>query len=137
MTINSISIRQGTTLHKYSLSDNTWGQKQSTYKIDESGIIKTLDGNDVLPFDIYRKNVAVAKENNIAFMVQEFGVYNKTPHQVTIDFLTDLSTFFAENNIGWALWNFNGSFGILNSDRIDCQYEQYQGYRLDRKMLDA
>lgn len=137
MTINSISIRQGTTLYKYPLSNNTWGQKQSTYKIDESGIVKTADGNNVLPFEVYRQNVAVAKANQIPFMVQEFGVYNKTPHQVTIDFLTDLSTFFAENNIGWALWNFAGSFGILNSDRSDCPYEQYQGYQLDRKMLDA
>lgn len=137
MTINSISIKQGTTVHKYPLSDNTWGQKQSTYRIDEQGEIKTADGSDVLPFEVYRKNVTIAKANQLAFMVQEFGVYNKTPYQVTIDFLTDLSKFFVENNIGWALWNFNGSFGILNSGRSDCPYEPYMGYSLDRKMLDV
>ncbi|HET6556363.1 MAG TPA: cellulase family glycosylhydrolase [Prolixibacteraceae bacterium] len=136
MTVNSITIKQGTTVSKYTLSNNTWGQKQATYKIDESGTARTLDGNDLLPFDIYRQNVAISKANQIPFMVQEFGVYNKTPYQVTIDFLTDLSAFLAENNIGWALWNFNGSFGILNSGRSDCPYESYQGYSLDRKMLD-
>jgi aryl-phospho-beta-D-glucosidase BglC (GH1 family) len=138
MTINSISIRQGTTIKKYTLSNNTWGIKQSSYKIDQAGTIWTLDGNDVFPFDSYRKNLAIAKENQIPFMVQEFGVYNKTPHDITIGFLTDLSKFFHDNNIGWALWNFSGSFGIINSDRADCTYETYMGsYKLDRKMLDA
>lgn len=138
MTLNSISIKQGTTLSKYTLSNNTWGIKQSSYKIDENGNILTLDGKDVLPFESYRKNVAIARENQIPFMVQEFGVYNKTPHDVTIAFLTDLSKFFRENNIGWALWNFTGSFGILNSDRADVQYETYNGtYKLDREMLNA
>ena len=138
MTINSISIRQGTALLKYTLSNTTWGIKQSFYKIDDNGNIQTLEGNDVLPFDSYRKNLAISKENNIPFMVQEFGVYNKTPHDVTIGFLTDLSKFLHDNNIGWALWNFMGSFGIINSDRTDCQYEPYQGtYKLDREMLDA
>jgi len=71
-------------------------------------------------------------------MVQEFGVYNKTPYEVTIGFLTDLSKFFSENNIGWALWNFNGSFGIINSGRTDCTYETFNGfYKLDRRMLNV
>lgn len=138
LTLNSISLKRGSTLTKYSLSNSTWGQKQTTYLIDETGNIKALDGQDVLPFDIYRQNVAVAKANSIAFMVQEFGVYNKTPHPVAIGFLIDLSKFFRDNNIGWALWNFSGSFGIINSDRTDVQYETYMGtYKLDRQMLNA
>jgi aryl-phospho-beta-D-glucosidase BglC (GH1 family) len=70
-------------------------------------------------------------------MVQEFGVHNKTPHSVAVAFLADLSAFFREQNVGWALWNLTGSFGILNSSRTDCTYETYQGYKLDRAMLDA
>lgn len=138
MTLNSISIKQGVNLKKYTLSNNAWGQKQTSYKIDEAGNLKALDGSDVLPFEGYRQNLALAKANQIPFMVQEFGVYNKTPFDVTIGFLTDLSKFFHDNNIGWALWNFTGSFGIINSDRADCPYELYQGsYRLDRQMLNA
>jgi len=28
---------------------------------------------------------------------------------------------------GWALWNFRGSFGILDSERPDVTYENYNG----------
>ena len=37
---------------------------------------------------------------------------------------------------GWALWNFRGAFGILDSKRKDVDYEDYQGHKLDRKMLE-
>jgi hypothetical protein len=137
MTINSISIKQGDVIKTYSPSDNTWGRKQETYKMDADGVLKTLDGNDLLPFNDYRNTVNMANQNDIPIMVQEFGVHNQTPHKVAVDFLTDLSAFFRQNNLGWALWNLTGSFGILNSDRTDCTYESYQGYKLDREMLDA
>jgi len=37
---------------------------------------------------------------------------------------------------GWALWNFRGSFGILDSGRKDVKYEAWEGHQLDRKMLE-
>jgi endoglucanase len=37
---------------------------------------------------------------------------------------------------GWALWCFRGSFGILDSNRSDVQYERWEGHQLDRKMLE-
>jgi len=36
----------------------------------------------------------------------------------------------------WALWNFRGSFGIMDSGRQDVQYEDYEGHKLDRRMLE-
>jgi aryl-phospho-beta-D-glucosidase BglC (GH1 family) len=137
MTINSISIKKGDIVKTYSLSDFTWGKKQGTYQIDENGNLKTINGEDLLPFGDYKDFFDDANENNIPVMVQEFGVHNQTPHLVAVAFLTDLSAFFREQNVGWALWNLTGSFGILNSTRADCTYETYQGYKLDRKMLDA
>ena len=137
MTINSITIKNGDFVKTYNLSDNTWGRKQETYVMDENGTLKNTDGTDLLPFKDYRNVVEMANENSIPIMVQEFGVHNQTPHKVTIDFLTDLSAFFRQNNLGWALWNLTGSFGILNSSRTDCVYESYLGYKLDREMLDA
>jgi aryl-phospho-beta-D-glucosidase BglC (GH1 family) len=137
MTVNSITIKYGDTAKTFNLSDNSWGKKQSTYIMDENGGLKANDGSDLLPFEDYREIVKVATENNIPIMVQEFGVHNQTPHKVSVDFLADLSEFFRENNLGWALWNLTGSFGILNSDRKDCTYENYLGYKLDRQMLDA
>ena len=41
-----------------------------------------------------------------------------------------------EKGIGWAMWNFRGSMGILDSNRKDVEYENYQGLKLDRKMLE-
>ncbi len=137
MTINSITIKIGDSVNTYNLSDNSWGRKQATYKMDENGELKATDGSNLLPFKDYQDIVEMANQNNIPIMVQEFGVHNQTPHKVTVDFLADLSAFFRENNLGWALWNLTGSFGILNSDRTDCTYETYQGYKLDRQMLDA
>ena len=70
-------------------------------------------------------------------MIQEFGVHNQTPHTTTLAFLSDLIDFFNEHKVGWALWNLEGSFGILNSSRSDCVYESYNGYLLDRQMLEV
>jgi endoglucanase len=40
-----------------------------------------------------------------------------------------------EARFGWALWNFRGSFGVLDSGRPDVTYEEWNGHQLDRRML--
>jgi aryl-phospho-beta-D-glucosidase BglC (GH1 family) len=75
-----------------------------------------------------------AKAENVPVMIQEFGVYNKTPHEVTLAFLTDVVTVFKSNHVGYAMWNLIGTMGIINSDRTDMTYEPYRGKLLDRKM---
>jgi hypothetical protein len=37
---------------------------------------------------------------------------------------------------GYAMWCFRGSFGIADSGRKDVQYENYNGIKLDRKMVE-
>jgi endoglucanase len=37
---------------------------------------------------------------------------------------------------GWALWNYRGGFGILDSGRADVSYEDWRGHKLDRAMLE-
>lgn len=66
----------------------------------------------------------------------EFGCYNRTQHAVALAWMKDLLAFFESRNWGWALWNFRGSFGILDSDRKDVNDEDFHGHRLDRRMLD-
>jgi endoglucanase len=39
------------------------------------------------------------------------------------------------NEIGYSLWNFRGSFGVLDSGREDVAYEDWHGRKLDRKLL--
>jgi hypothetical protein len=42
----------------------------------------------------------------------------------------------SQNGIGFALWEFRGDFGILNSRREDVQYEDFHGQKLDKKLLE-
>jgi endoglucanase len=77
-----------------------------------------------------------AAAKGIGVMVGEFGAYNKTPHGVTLAWMEDCLRNWQEAGWGWALWNFRGSFGILDSDRQDVAYEEFQGHKVDRKMLD-
>ncbi|HAM09905.1 MAG: hypothetical protein A2X05_09400 [Bacteroidetes bacterium GWE2_41_25] len=111
-----------------------WGIKQSSYKITAEGRITDLDGNPVVPLGELVKKLKSAKSQNIPVMIQEFGVYNKTPHKVAVDYLTDVVKVFNDNNIGYAMWNMIGTFGIINSNRTDCSYESYRGKSLDRQI---
>lgn len=65
----------------------------------------------------------------------ECGCWNKTPHDVFLAWFGDVLDILHSNGIGFGLWNFIGSFGILNSGREDIQYENWHGYKLDRKLL--
>ena len=76
------------------------------------------------------------KEAGVGVMVGEWGAYNKTPHDVTLRWMEDCLKNFQQAGLGWALWNFRGSFGVMDSGRTDVQYESFQGHKLDRKMLD-
>jgi len=67
-------------------------------------------------------------------MIQEFGVYNKTPYDVTSAYLADVVSVFNKNHVGYAMWNLIGSMGIINSERTDMTYEQYRGTLLDRQL---
>lgn len=65
----------------------------------------------------------------------ECGCYNKTPHAVFIDWFSVVLDLLKEHDIGWALWNFRGAFGVLDSERNDVDYEDWYGHKLDRKLL--
>ena len=69
-------------------------------------------------------------------MIGEFGVFRHTPHDVALAFLEDCLKNYKEAGIGWALWNLEGSFGILDSFREDVVYEEWNGHKLDRRMLE-
>lgn len=66
----------------------------------------------------------------------ECGCWNKTPHAVFLAWFEDVLEILKSNNIGFAIWNFIGDFGVLNSGRGDVTYEDWNGYKLDRKFLE-
>jgi len=67
----------------------------------------------------------------------ECGCYKETPHDVFLAWFEDLLQILTSNNIGWALWNFRGDFGVLDSGRKDVDYEDWYGHKLDRKRDDT
>ncbi|HEX3043865.1 MAG TPA: cellulase family glycosylhydrolase [Bacillota bacterium] len=69
-------------------------------------------------------------------MVGEWGAYRRTPHEVTLRWMQDCLENWKKAGWGWALWNFRGDFGILDSRRSDVQYENFHGHLLDRAMLE-
>lgn len=67
--------------------------------------------------------------------VGEWGAFNRTPHAVALAWMKDCLDLWKEAGWGWSLWNLRGSFGVVDSDRTDVQYEDFQGHKLDAKML--
>jgi endoglucanase len=65
----------------------------------------------------------------------ECGCYRETPHAVFLAWFADVVDVLAERGIGFALWEMRGDFGILDSHRADVDYEDWYGYKLDRKLL--
>lgn len=76
------------------------------------------------------------KEKGIGVHCGECGCYNKTPHNVFLAWFTDVIDILTSNGIGYALWNFRGNFGILDSGRTDIEYTDWYGHKLDSKLLD-
>jgi hypothetical protein len=71
----------------------------------------------------------------VGMMVGEWGAYNRTPHDVVLHWAEDCLANWREAGWGWAMWNFRGPFGVLDSGRTDVRYENFEGHRLDRKLL--
>jgi endoglucanase len=66
----------------------------------------------------------------------ECGCWKKTPHEIFLAWFGDVVDILTKNNIGYALWNFRGDFGILDSGREDVKYTDWYGHKLDSKLLD-
>ncbi len=106
-------------------SEPTWPHKEGSTLWDQDRIRSVA----IEPWKrLERKGIGV--------MVGEFGCYNRTPHEVVLRWMESCLRLWKEAGWGWALWNFRGSFGILDSGRSDVVYENWRGHKLDRKMLD-
>ncbi|CAN5507720.1 cellulase family glycosylhydrolase [soil metagenome] len=66
----------------------------------------------------------------------ECGCWNKTPHAVFLAWFSDVLDILSSNKIGFAIWNFIGDFGVLDSKRTDVDYVDWYGHKLDKKFLD-
>ncbi len=76
-------------------------------------------------------------EQGIGVHCGEGGAFSYTPHEVVLAWFNDALDILTAANIGFALWNFRGAFGILDSGRSDVAYEDFKGHKLDRKLLNV
>ena len=65
----------------------------------------------------------------------EAGCYHHTPHGVFLAWFRDVLGVLGGHGIGWALWNFRGLFGVLDSARRDVPYTDWHGHQLDGALL--
>jgi endoglucanase len=66
----------------------------------------------------------------------EGGCFNRTPHEVFLRWFADVLDILTDHGIGYALWNFRGSFGVLDSGRKDVAYHDWHGHTLDKRLLE-
>lgn len=138
LNLTQLSLVRADGEHKLALS-NDWNRQpaelgyqpgaatgpfQSRQVQDNSALRRALD-----PWQAWERSGG-------GVMVGEWGSYNQTPHDVTLRWMEDCLKLWREAGWGWALWNFRGSFGVLDSGRKDVAYEDLEGHKLDRKMLD-
>jgi endoglucanase len=84
--------------------------------------------------DYYKPWIELAQQG-VGVHCGECGCWNKTPHPVFLAWFNDMLDILNENKIGFALWEFKGDFGLLDSGRTDVAYEEWYGHKLDRKLL--
>jgi len=119
---------------------DSWGVPPTTYQLSETGELEILEipagFEEYYQPEAYFDKWKALEAKGIPSFIGEWGVYRFTPHDVTLAFMEDRLQKMQAAGWGWSLWNFRGSFGILDSDRADVDYEDYYGHQLDRKMLE-
>jgi endoglucanase len=68
--------------------------------------------------------------------IGEFGSFKQTPNEIALRWLADMLSVYKEFEWGYALWNFQGPFGIVEHGRPGARYEPVAGYNVDRALLD-
>jgi endoglucanase len=65
----------------------------------------------------------------------EMGCNRYTPPKIAHAWFNDALEMIGKLNSGWALWNFRGPFGILDTNREGTDYKDWHGHKLDHTLL--
>lgn len=71
------------------------------------------------------------EERGVEVHVGEFGCFNQTPNADALRWLSDLFFLWREFGWGWAMWNFEGAFGIIGHGREGARFRTIDGYEVD------
>ncbi|HWA87967.1 MAG TPA: cellulase family glycosylhydrolase [Opitutus sp.] len=110
----------------------------------ENPIVQKFADDPVLTGDWNRERIGhqlirpwqALEAMGVGVHVGEWGAHHFTPHDVTLAWMKDMLAAWRDAGWGWALWNFRGTFGVLDSERTDVDYENFHGHKLDRGMLE-
>jgi aryl-phospho-beta-D-glucosidase BglC (GH1 family) len=145
MTISEIGIvlpsdQSSDNEHVLMPSGSQWGQKHEIVRFEPSDKACPFKTSEMMDQHwLWKNNIEPwlkFEATKTGIIVGEWGAFNKTSHEVTLRWMQDCLENWEKTGWGWALWNFRGSFGILDSERKDVTYEEFNGHKLDRKMLD-
>jgi hypothetical protein len=118
----------------------SWGVKPSLLRVSPHGDRVQLSSDKQMDKAwLFEHGVSPWKEYEAkggGVIVGEWGAFNRAPRDVTLLWMEDCLQNWKEADWGWAMWNFRGSFGVLDSGREDVDYETWRGHKVDRKMLD-
>jgi aryl-phospho-beta-D-glucosidase BglC (GH1 family) len=135
MTLTSLALEGAPVLQTVP----QWGTKLAAplrFRAAQGG---SWSGTDMLDRAWLWRNAYRAWRPHVArggALIGEFGAYNQTPHPVVLAWMRDLLEAADRAGLGWALWEFRGSFGILDSERKDVRYVDWDGHKLDQSMLE-
>ena len=140
LTLSEIGIESGGrqwTLHTV----DAWGLKHTgSVRFDAAHPTMPLRPPAMLDRGWLRNTVYApwrhASAAGFGVMLGEFGAFRFTPHAVVLRWMEDLLATADEAGWGWALWEFRGNFGVLDSKREGVTYESWEGHQLDRAMLE-
>ena len=76
------------------------------------------------------------ERQGVPIHIGEFGCYIHTPNADALRWFADLFDLFREFGWGYALWKFEGPFGIVGHGRAGARIEQRSGYAVDIDLLD-
>lgn len=75
-------------------------------------------------------------DSGVTVHIGEFGCFNQTPNDVALRWFTDLLDLYKTYGWGYALWNFEGAFGVVDHGRVGARYENQHGYNVDQDLLE-
>ena len=78
---------------------------------------------------------AMAAYLNVGVHCGEMGCVPDTPHEIALAWMKDMLESLKSFNIGFAMWNLRGAFGVLDSGRPDVAYKKCGRHLLDEKMM--
>lgn len=79
----------------------------------------------------------LAQFDGLPLHCSEMGVFNRNESRTVRRWYRDVLTLLADRQIGFALWNLTGRFGILDNQIPGARTKAWHGHRLDTGLLDV